>query len=84
MAKKTILNSVGTDPNKILPMKYKWARKHYKDGVANNWTPDEVNMVLGALGEMPAKSVFNLILNLQGQVGPQMKPQPPADEGGDE
>jgi ribonucleoside-diphosphate reductase beta chain len=21
-----------------------WARQHYKDGVANNWTPEEVNM----------------------------------------
>ncbi len=41
---KRILNSGTTDPNKILPMKYSWARKHYKDGVANNWTPDEVNM----------------------------------------
>ena len=36
---KTILNSSTTDPNKILPMKYKWARTHYKTGVANNWTP---------------------------------------------
>lgn len=25
-------------------MKYKWARNHYKNGVANNWTPDEVGM----------------------------------------
>jgi ribonucleoside-diphosphate reductase beta chain len=25
-------------------MKYKWAREHYKKGVANNWTPEEVNM----------------------------------------
>jgi ribonucleoside-diphosphate reductase beta chain len=41
---KTILNCSTTDPNKILPMKYKWARKHYKDGVANNWVPEEVNM----------------------------------------
>lgn len=41
---KTILNSSTTDPNKILPMKYHWARKHYKTGVANNWTPEEVNM----------------------------------------
>lgn len=44
MAEKTILNNSNTDPNKILPMKYNWARKHYKDGVANNWTPEEVNM----------------------------------------
>jgi ribonucleoside-diphosphate reductase beta chain len=41
---KRILNSPATDPNKILPMKYKWARKHYKTGVANNWVPEEVNM----------------------------------------
>ena len=33
-----------TDPNKILPMKYKWARTHYKKGVANNWVPEEVSM----------------------------------------
>lgn len=41
---KTILMNSSTDPNKILPMKYKWARQHYKDGVANNWTPEEVSM----------------------------------------
>lgn len=33
-----------TDPNKILPMKYLWAREHYKGGVANNWVPEEVGM----------------------------------------
>ncbi len=44
MSDKTILNNSSTDPNKILPMKYKWARTHYKNGVANNWTPEEVNM----------------------------------------
>ncbi len=41
---KRILNCSATDPNKILPMKYAWAREHYKTGVANNWTPEEVNM----------------------------------------
>ncbi|MGK0209060.1 MAG: ribonucleoside-diphosphate reductase beta chain [Patescibacteria group bacterium] len=39
-----IINNNKTDPNKILPMTYKWARQHYKDGVANNWTPEEVPM----------------------------------------
>ena len=39
-----IINNNGTDPNKILPMTYMWARQHYKDGVANNWTPEEVSM----------------------------------------
>ena len=39
-----IINNKTTDPNKILPMTYLWARKHYQDGVANNWTPEEVSM----------------------------------------
>lgn len=39
-----IINSSKTDPNKILPMTYHWARQHYKDGVANNWTPEEIPM----------------------------------------
>lgn len=33
-----------TDPNKILPIKYPWARQYYKDGVKNNWVPEEVPM----------------------------------------
>jgi ribonucleoside-diphosphate reductase beta chain len=40
----SILNNSKTDPNKILPMRYMWAREHYKTGVANNWTPEEVSM----------------------------------------
>lgn len=40
----SIINSNKTDPNKILPMKYQWARQYYKDGVANNWTPEEIPM----------------------------------------
>jgi ribonucleoside-diphosphate reductase beta chain len=39
-----IINDSKTDPNKILPMHYLWAREHYKSGVANNWTPEEVSM----------------------------------------
>ena len=39
-----LLNNSMTDPNKILPMRYHWARGHYKDGVANNWSPEEVSM----------------------------------------
>ena len=39
-----IINNSKTDPNKILPMHYMWAREHYKSGVANNWTPEEVSM----------------------------------------
>ena len=41
MAGKGIINNSLVDPNKILPMRYAWARQHYKDGVANNWTPEE-------------------------------------------
>ena len=44
MAQKGIINNSKVDPNKILPMTYLWARQHYKDGVANNWTPEEVSM----------------------------------------
>ncbi len=39
-----IINNSKTDPNKILPMTYLWARQHYKDGLANNWAPEEVSM----------------------------------------
>jgi len=46
MAKKQILNASGVDPNKILPLAYPWARQHYKNGVANNWVPEEVSMQL--------------------------------------
>ena len=42
--KKSIINNSAVDPNKILPMTYHWARQHYKDGVANNWTPEEISM----------------------------------------
>lgn len=41
---KAIINNATTDPNKILPMTYNWARQHYKNGVANNWVPEEVVM----------------------------------------
>lgn len=44
MTENGIINNTKTDPNKILPMKYLWAREHYKAGVANNWTPEEVAM----------------------------------------
>jgi ribonucleoside-diphosphate reductase beta chain len=40
-----ILNNSTIDPNKILPMRYKWARQHFKDGVNNNWTAEEVPMM---------------------------------------
>jgi ribonucleoside-diphosphate reductase beta chain len=44
MRKDGILNNSTNDPNKILPMRYKWAREYYKMGVNNNWTPEEVPM----------------------------------------
>ena len=39
-----IINNSKTDPNKILPMTYQWARQHYKDGIANTWQPEEIPM----------------------------------------
>lgn len=42
--KKIINNPSSMDPNKILPMTYLWAREHYKSGIANNWTPEEIPM----------------------------------------
>jgi len=43
---KGIINNTATDPNKILPLTYPWARQHYRDGVSNNWTPEEISMQL--------------------------------------
>ena len=42
--RKQLLNCSETDPNKILPIHYSWARRYYKTGVANNWSPEEVPM----------------------------------------
>lgn len=39
-----IIRDSKTDPNKILPMRYLWARKYYQGGIANNWTPEEISM----------------------------------------
>ncbi|WP_028975433.1 ribonucleotide-diphosphate reductase subunit beta [Spirochaeta cellobiosiphila] len=40
----SIINNSKTDPNKILPITYSWARQHYKDGIANTWAPEEIPM----------------------------------------
>ena len=42
--RKQLINNSAMDPNKILPMTYLWAREHYKNGIANNWTPEEISM----------------------------------------
>ena len=44
--KSGIINNSAIDPNKILPLRYPWAREHYKNGIANNWTPEEISMQL--------------------------------------
>lgn len=44
--KDGIINNSQIDPNKILPLRYPWAREHYKNGLANNWTPEEIPMQL--------------------------------------
>jgi ribonucleoside-diphosphate reductase beta chain len=40
----SLINNSKTDPNKILPIRYPWAREHYKTGVRNNWVPEEIPM----------------------------------------
>ena len=40
----TIINSSKTDPNKILPMPTTGRASTTRDGVNNNWTPEEVSM----------------------------------------
>ena len=39
-----VINASATDPNKILPIHYPWAREFYRAGVANNWTPEEISL----------------------------------------
>ena len=44
---------------------------------------DEINMVLGGLGELPAKASMGVIQKIQQQAGPQVQPEPveaPAEE----
>lgn len=41
----SIINNNKTDPNKILPMKYKWAWEHYLTSLKNSWFPTEINMI---------------------------------------
>ncbi len=38
-----ISNSIAQS-NQILSMKYLWARRHYKRGVANHWVPESISM----------------------------------------
>ena len=42
--KKQLLNASEVDPNKILPIKYQWARNYFNIGLANNWVPAEIPM----------------------------------------
>jgi ribonucleoside-diphosphate reductase beta chain len=44
IAGKRLLNCSVTDPNRILPIKYGWARQCYETGLANTWVPQEVSM----------------------------------------
>jgi ribonucleoside-diphosphate reductase beta chain len=41
-----IINNAAIDPHKILPLRYPWAREHYKHGIANTWVPEEIPMQL--------------------------------------
>ena len=41
---------------------------------------EEVNMVLGGLGELPAKTSMGVIQKIQQQAGPQVTPDPEPEE----
>lgn len=41
---KRLLNCEYVDVNQIMPLKYRWAWEHYRNGLANHWIPDEVPM----------------------------------------
>ncbi len=42
--KKRLINCNTVDVNQLMPLKYKWACEHYRNGCANNWFPTEVTM----------------------------------------
>lgn len=43
---------------------------------------EEINLVLGGLGELPAKASMGVITKIQQQASPQVQPEPvPAEEG---
>lgn len=39
-----IINDTTVDPNTIEEIIYPWARQYWKDGIANNWVPEEIEM----------------------------------------
>lgn len=44
---------------------------------------EEINVILGGLGELPAKASMGVIQKIQQQAGPQVQPEPveePAEE----
>lgn len=41
---KRLVNCEHVDVNQIMPLKYRWAWEHYRNGLANHWIPDEVPM----------------------------------------
>ena len=41
---------------------------------------EEINMVLGGLGELPAKASMGVIQKIQQQAGPQVKPEAEVEE----
>jgi ribonucleoside-diphosphate reductase beta chain len=43
-AEKRLVNCEHVDVNQIMPLKYRWAWEHYRNGLANHWIPDEVPM----------------------------------------
>ena len=47
-----IINSVKTDPNKILPIRYPWARQYYKAAIANKAAPRVARCANAVVGQV--------------------------------
>lgn len=41
---KRLINAAHIDVNQLMPLKYRWAWEHYRNGLANHWIPSEVPM----------------------------------------
>lgn len=41
---KRLVNAAHIDVNQLMPLKYRWAWEHYRNGLANHWIPSEVPM----------------------------------------
>ena len=43
-SEKRLVNCSTVDVNQLMPLKYQWAWEHYRNGLANQWIPEEIPM----------------------------------------